>query len=246
MAVFAANWKMYKNLAEAAHWASAVAAAPHPPGAEVWVFPPFTALHAVRAAAPGLLLGGQDVAWADEGAYTGFVSAPQLRDAGCSLALVAHSERRRYAGEHDVLAARKIAALWRAGLTPVYCVGEEQEDRLAGRGAQRLAQQLEAALGELGGQPAGPLVIAYEPVWAIGSGTPATPDEASQAAALIRERVARSLGPLEVRVLYGGSTSPGTAAAFLREPAIDGLLVGSASLDASTFLAMLEAVRTDG
>ncbi len=245
MPILAANWKMYKTIGEAKAWLDAVAGAPGLGQAEVIVFPPLTALAALRPKATRIALGAQDVGWADAGAFTGMVSAPQLRDAGCGFALVAHSERRRYACEDDPAAARKIAALWGAGLTPVYCVGEDAAERASGQGEARLKQQLDTVLDALSGELGGRLLIAYEPLWAIGSGRPATPGEASQAAELIRERVRLCCGQAaahEVGVLYGGSTSPATVRGFMDEPQIDGLLVGSASLDPRSFLAMLEVM----
>jgi len=245
MAILAANWKMYKTVAEAEAWMAAVAASPLLGRAEVWVFPPLTALHALRGSAGRVRLGAQDVGWAEAGAFTGMVSAPQLRDAGCSLALVAHSERRRYACEGEEAAAAKIGALWRVGLTPVYCVGEHGAERSAGQGEARIRQQVDDVLARLGDELGGDLAIAYEPIWAIGSGTPATPAEAGAAAAVIRERVARHCGAqalTRLRVLYGGSTSAESARGFLAEPLVDGLLVGSASLAPDSFLAMLEVM----
>ncbi len=245
MAILAANWKMYKTIAEASAWCEAVQRSPWLDRAEVLVFPPLTALSALRRDGLRLGLGAQDVGWAEQGAFTGMVSAAQLRDAGCAYALVAHSERRRYACEDDRMAARKIAALWQAGLTPVYCVGEDASERDAGRGPRRLAQQVDTVLGELRGEMAGRLIIAYEPVWAIGSGSPATPAQACEAAGMIRERIAADCGAAalaRIALLYGGSTSPASAAGFMAEPLIDGLLVGSASLDPASFLAMLEVM----
>ncbi len=245
MAMLAANWKMHKTIAEAEAWFGAVAASPRLAKVQVVVFPPLTALGALRDRAGQIALGAQDVAWADDGAFTGMVSAGQLRDAGCRYALVAHSERRRYAGENDEIAAQKIAALWRASLTPVYCVGEDAAERGAGQGPARIRAQVDTVLDGLSDELQGELVIAYEPVWAIGSGAPATPAQAGEAAALIRERVRERCGPgalTRVSLLYGGSTSAATARGFMAEPLVDGLLVGSASLDPASFLAMLEVM----
>ncbi len=245
MPILAANWKMYKTIAEAQAWLDAVADRPALERAEVVVFPPLTTLHALRGRCQRLGLGAQDVGWAEQGAFTGMVSAAQLRDAGCGYALVAHSERRRYACEDDQAAARKIAALWQAGLTPVYCVGEDAAEREAGLGEARLQTQVETVLTALSNELGGRLVIAYEPVWAIGSGAPATPAQASDAAALIRKTVLSRCGAAaaaRLSLLYGGSTSPETVRGFMAEPLIDGLLVGSASLDPNSFLAMLEVM----
>jgi len=247
MTILAANWKMHKTLDETRAWGEAVAASPRLAQAELIAFPPLTALETLRKSLSGaaISLGAQDVFWEERGAYTGMVSPGQLRDAGCRYALVAHSERRRYAGEDDVQAGRKIRALLACGLTPVYCVGESQAVRAEGRWAEALRRQYGEALAGLPPQAAADLIIAYEPVWAIGSGAAASPEAAEETVHSIREGVSEVLGGdagAGLRVLYGGSVAPGNVRGFLARPGVDGLLVGSASLRSETFLELLEAV----
>lgn len=247
MAIVAANFKMHKTAREAASWAQDVAASPHLLQHEVIVFAGYTQLHAVSEALTGqpLRVGAQDVFWEDFGAYTGMVSPGQLIDAGCSHVLVAHSERRRYAHETDRDAARKLRAALRAGLTPVYCVGDVEEPTEGPMSAQTLTAQLRHGLSEVGLDDLRQVVIAYEPVWAIGTGKAATPRQAREAASAIRAAAAKMFGESsagELHVLYGGSVTEDNVAAFVREDGVDGLLVGGASLEAQEFLRLLAAV----
>jgi len=209
-------------------------------GAEVAVFPPFTDLRSVQTLISAdkldIVFGGQDVSEHDSGAYTGEISGAFLKALDCSYVLIGHSERRQYHGETDELLGRKVAAALKHGLIPVLCVGETADDlEQHGPSAVPVAQ-LRAALAGISGTPE--LVIAYEPVWAIGSGQAATPEQAEQVAAKLRETLAELLGA-EVadatRILYGGSVKSGNIAAFMREPNVDGALVGGASLDVAEF-----------
>lgn len=209
-------------------------------GAEVAVFPPFTDLRSVQTLISAdkldIVFGGQDVSEHDSGAYTGEISGAFLKALDCSYVLIGHSERRQYHGETDELLGRKVAAALKHGLIPVLCVGETADDlEQHGPSAVPVAQ-LRAALSGITGTPE--LVIAYEPVWAIGSGQAATPEQAEQVAAKLRETLAELLGA-EVadatRILYGGSVKSGNIAAFMREPNVDGALVGGASLDVAEF-----------
>jgi len=241
----AGNWKMNLTHLEGAVLAAEVAAAlPSPVPVDVVLCPPFTALQAVGdvlAAAGGeVMLGAQDLHWQERGAFTGEVSAGMLAALGCRYVIAGHSERRGLFGETDEMVARKAAAARAAGLIPIVCVGETLEQRRAGRVEAVILGQLEAVLAAV--SPDAGLVIAYEPVWAIGTGEAASPADAAAVARLIRDRL-RQAGPGagDVRILYGGSVTAENAAGFLSEPDLDGALVGGASLDARSFAAIVEA-----
>jgi len=247
----AANWKMHHLAADARAFCAHLTAegspyaAPSAPAVEAVVFPAFPLLPGVAAGLAGtpVAVGGQDLHPADAGAHTGDVSAPQLLDAGCSWALAGHSERRHDHGEDDALVAAKIAAAVRHGLLAMVCVGETAAERRAGRTLEVLDRQLAAALAELPAD-AGRFAVAYEPVWAIGTGDTATPDIAQQAHAHLRRRVAEARGAATadaLRLLYGGSVKPGNAAELIGQRDVDGFLVGGASLDAASFLAIIAA-----
>jgi triosephosphate isomerase len=212
---------------------------------DVAVCPSFVHIPEVAAALAGsrLQLGAQTVADQDAGAYTGEVSAPMLREFGCSLALVGHSERRQLYGESDVLVARRFAAAVRHGLMPVLCVGETLEQREAGETEAVVRRQVEAVFAELGDQAFGRAVVAYEPVWAIGTGRTASPAQAQEVHAFIRRLIAQrdDAGARELRVLYGGSVKADNAAELFAQPDIDGGLIGGASLKATDFLAICRA-----
>jgi triosephosphate isomerase len=214
-------------------------------GLDVAVCPAFVHIPdaAAELAGSDLQLGAQSVADQDQGAYTGEVSAAMLREFGCTLALVGHSERRQLYGETDALVARRYAAALRNGLTPVLCVGETLEQREAGETEAVVRRQLEAVFAELGAEAFRLAVIAYEPVWAIGTGRTATPEQAQDVHAFIREIVARhDVGAAsELRILYGGSVKPANASALFAQPDIDGGLIGGASLQADDFLAICRA-----
>ena len=214
-----------------------------PAGVEAAIFPSYPLLPAVVAelSDTAIGVGGQDLHFEDAGAHTGDVSGAQLTDAGCRWVIVGHSERRRDHGEDDGIVARKLAAATRHGLTAILCLGETREERRAGATFAVLERQLAAALAAA---PAGAdgWVVAYEPVWAIGTGETATPEQAQEAHAFLRERTA-ALGSAELarglRLLYGGSVKPDNAAELAVQPDVDGFLVGGASLDAGKFLAIM-------
>lgn len=235
-----ANWKM--NLdgqrGEVLARAVAEAASRHVDTAEVILAPPFPYIERVAAALLGSPVGlaAQDLHWENSGPFTGAVSAAMLADAGASHVLVGHSERRRIFGDDDNDVARKLTAARDGGLTPILCVGENLEQRDAGEALEVVAQQLDRALSPMGDSAAEDCVVAYEPVWAIGTGRVAGVDEAAEVHAAIH----RQLGS-EVRVLYGGSVTPDSATGLLAEPEIDGVLVGSASLTAPSFVAIIAA-----
>ena len=234
------GWKMNKTRAEALAWADAVAGRV-PAGVRAFVLPPFTCLHEVaeRLAGTNVAVGAQNVHWDDAGAWTGEVSGPMLRDCGATLVEIGHSERRAHFGETDETVARRVEAALRHGLVPLICIGETAAERDAGRAGEVLERQTRTALRAVAGDPA-EVLLAYEPVWAIGEGgTPADPDTAEARQARAAE-VAASVAGRPVPVLYGGSVTPDNAAGFLARPAVAGLFVGRAAWDADGFLALAD------
>jgi triosephosphate isomerase (TIM) len=230
----AGNWKMNGLREDGAALARALrdhATAPGPkPGCEVLVCPPATLLSTVGGvlAGSGIALGGQDCHAAPKGAYTGDISAEMLADLGCSYVILGHSERRQGHGETDGVVRGKIAAAWRAGLVSILCVGETQRQRQAGEAVAVVSSQLAGSMPD--GATAASLVVAYEPVWAIGTGLTATIEDIAATHAEIRSRI-----PPGTRILYGGSVNPKNADAILSLPEVDGALVGGASLNADDF-----------
>ena len=246
----AGNWKLHKTVAESVALARAVLyRLPRDGRAEVLIAPVFTALHPVHAAlgeGPRVGLAGQNCHFHDEGAYTGEVSPALLKDVGCEAVIVGHSERRQLFGETDDTVRRKVGACLSHGLTPIVCVGETLEQREADDTERVVLSQLDAALEGLDVGSVRRLVIAYEPVWAIGTGRTAQPADAQAVHAAIRARVAERSTPdvaAGIRILYGGSVKPANAAALMACPDIDGALVGGASLDAESFAAIVEAAN---
>ncbi len=245
----AGNWKLHHTLAQARALASdLVRRIPADSHAEVVIAPPFTALVSVRDALSGSEIGlaAQDVHWEDRGAFTGEVSAPLLYDVGCRHVIVGHSERRQLFGEGDDDVRRKLLAVLRHAMTPIVCVGETLAQRERGETSAHVVGQVEAALGELDEEALSRVVIAYEPIWAIGTGRTAQPADAQAVHAAIRALVASRWGrPAAdgLRILYGGSVKADTARALMAEPDIDGALVGGASLDADSFCAIVAAAR---
>lgn len=239
--LIAGNWKMHKTVAEALAFADEIE--PLLEGVEaveVAVCPPFTALYALgqRLKGTSIRLGAQNMHEAPQGAFTGEVSAAMLKEAGCTYVILGHSERRQYEGETDQRVNAKVKAAAAAGLRPILCVGESWQERQAGRTEEVVSRQVRAALDGLPADAAAPLVIAYEPVWAIGSGQTPTPADANAVAALIRRLLDELFGgdvATDVRILYGGSVTPDNIAAFVKEPDIDGALVGGASLTGASF-----------
>jgi triosephosphate isomerase (TIM) len=241
----AANWKMHLLRAEARAFCAQLRASPPTLGADVVIFPSSPLLGTVAEALAGseIEVGGQDLHPEDAGAHTGDVSGAQLVDAGCRWAIVGHSERRRDHGEDDAQVASKLAAAVRHGLRPVLCVGETREERRAGATFAVLERQLTAALAAAPADGAA-WVMAYEPVWAIGTGDVASPEQAQEAHAFLRQRLAAHGSPAlaaTLRLLYGGSVKPDNAAELIAQPDVDGFLVGGASLDAGKFLAIIHA-----
>ncbi len=213
---------------------------------DVAVFPPFVTLPAViaRLQHTGIQVGGQDLHPEVSGAYTGAISGEMLRELGCHSVLCGHSERRSVFGDTDADVNRKVHAALRSGLLPVLCVGETLEQRNAGQVEAVIASQLEGGLAGLKADQIAAAILAYEPVWAIGTGVTATPDQAQEVHAFIRRWIKERLPPYvaeQIRILYGGSVKPGNAALLFSQSDIDGGLVGGASLDATSFSAIIQA-----
>lgn len=235
------NWKMHKTAAEADALVRRLAdLATLTDRVEVVLAPPFTAIHAAanaRGSRP-FLLAAQNLFWADQGAFTGEISAPMLTDLGCRYVILGHSERRRLFNEQDDAINKKVRAALRHGLQPILCVGESIEEREGDRTVEVVSSQLAKGLTGLLPKETGLVTVAYEPVWAIGTGRAASPAQAVEVHAILRRLIAdlwgRESGAL-LRILYGGSVTPDNAAALFNEPEIDGALVGGACLDPQSF-----------
>jgi triosephosphate isomerase len=242
--LIAGNWKMHTSAAEAVALAQSIAASIDDADCEVAVFPPFPWLVAVRDAVHGsaVRVGAQNCHWEAHGAYTGEVSAGMLAEC-CSLVLAGHSERRHLFGETDDQVGRKVAAIQRAGLQAVLCVGETLTERQAGNAEAVVTRQLGAGLAAASTSDIERLIIAYEPVWAIGTGVAATATDAQDMCHMIRDWLVEHVGDdgSGIRILYGGSVSPANAAELLAQPDVDGGLVGGASLKAESFLGIIAA-----
>jgi len=245
--LIAGNWKLHNGLAESAALATALKQQAGASKAELVVAPVFTALDR-RAAIlkdTGIGVSAQDVYPKPSGAFTGEVSAPLLRDAGCSYCIVGHSERRQLFGETDESVREKVAALLAEGLKPIVCVGETQAERESGDYLKVILGQLDGGLSGLTAEQLGPVVIAYEPVWAIGTGLTAKPEDAQAVHASIRGWAKSKHGDAfatSLRILYGGSVKPDNATELMGQADIDGALVGGASLKADAFMAIASAV----
>lgn len=243
--LIAANWKMYKNPDQTRlffrDFLPLVAGHDRD---EIVVCPPYVNLHAALESAQGsqVTIGAQDVFWKDEGAFTGEISPPMLNAVGCTHVIIGHSERRQYFGETDDTVNLKLKAALEHGLTPIACVGEVLEEREAGLTEDVLRRQCVRAFHAISAKKAAKLVIAYEPVWAIGTGKTATPAMASDAHVIIRAEAAKAFGEdfaEQLRILYGGSVKPENAKALMSEEEIDGALVGGASLEPKSFAAIV-------
>lgn len=243
--MIAGNWKMHKTVSEAVELAEDIVMETNGTLNEVVIFPPFTALETVADAIDGKHVGygAQDLHWEDKGAFTGAVSGAMIADICAEYVLVGHSERRTIFGENEKIVASKIIAACRNGLKPMLCVGENLAEREAGKTARKINMQLKSALRAISAEDAENLVVAYEPIWAIGSGKAATPEDALEVCTLIREKIGKIFTPdiaRKVRILYGGSVNEKNAASF-NLSGIDGVLVGGASLKADTFAAIVRS-----
>lgn len=243
--VIAGNWKLFKSIGEATALINELK--PLVAGAgnvEIVVAPVFTALSRVSDAISGssIHLSAQDCFWEEEGAFTGEVAPKLLKDAGCSHVIIGHSERRQYFGETDVTVNKKTKAAMAAGLTAIVCVGETLEERESGRTFSIIEEQVQNSLAGLAPETVAGLIIAYEPVWAIGTGKTASDEQAQEVHAFIRSLVLRLFGQSAsdaVRILYGGSVKPDNVKGLMGQPDIDGALVGGASLKADSFAAIV-------
>jgi triosephosphate isomerase (TIM) len=239
------NWKLHNTVADSLALATEIKNQLfNVRRVEVAVAPVFTALHPVgkRIEGTALKLAAQDCFWQEKGAFTGEVSAALLRDVGCSYVIVGHSERRQHFGELDAAVGLKAKAVLAAGMSPVICIGETEKERDAGETFGRLTAQLEGALADITRADATRLVIAYEPVWAIGTGRTATVGQADEAHRFIREKLRERWGPEtaeEIRIQYGGSVKPDNAEQLMDCIDVDGALVGGASLAADSFIAIV-------
>ena len=243
--MIAGNWKMHKTVSEAVELAEDIVMETNGTLNGVVIFPPFTALETVADAIDGKHVGygAQDLHWEDKGAFTGAVSGAMIADICAEYVLVGHSERRTIFGENEKIVASKIIAAYRNGLKPMLCVGENLAEREAGKTARKINMQLKSALRVISAEDAENLVVAYEPIWAIGSGKAATPEDALEVCTLIREKIGKIFTPdiaRKVRILYGGSVNEKNAASF-NLSGIDGVLVGGASLKADTFAAIVRS-----
>lgn len=239
--LIAGNWKMHLNIAEAVDLAKAVAAeAADCADRDVMIAPPYTALAAVANAVKGtpLFLAAQNVAWEAQGAFTGEIAPPMLTDIGARMAIIGHSERRHIFLEDDAMVNRRLRAALQFGLIPVLCLGEKLDEREAGQTFAVLERQLRGGLADVAATDAAKVVVAYEPVWAIGTGKTATTEQAQEAHAFLRKLLAemydKSLAET-VRILYGGSVKPDNIDALMAQADIDGALVGGAALKIDSF-----------
>lgn len=242
--LIAGNWKMNLTVTEAESFFKSFKIQKKE-GVELLFCPPFTDIPITRffLERSSILWGAQNVYPEDKGAFTGEISAPMLKDLGCSYVICGHSERRRILGESDELVARKVKAVLSHDMIPILCVGETGEERKEGQTEERIGSEIRTALFELSKEEAAKVVIAYEPIWAIGSGKAATPEDAEEIASFIRKTVKETAGKKaseEVRILYGGSVNGDNMSHFLKEKDIDGGLVGGASLKPKDFLSIYE------
>jgi triosephosphate isomerase len=248
--VIAGNWKMFKTQAEARAFFSAfvplVGGAQH---CDIVIAPPFTAISAAVEAARGsnVAIGAQDVFWEKEGAFTGEIAPPMLVEAGCGYVIIGHSERRQYFGETEQTVAKKTKAALAVGLTPIVCVGELLEHREAGRTEEVCERQFLGGPGALTPEEFSRILIAYEPVWAIGTGKTATPEIAADAHRFLRKCAERKFSSEQaqaVRILYGGSVKPDNIQGLMAQEELDGALVGGASLDAKSFASIVNGCES--
>lgn len=239
--LIAANWKMFKRIDEAVVFIGALHhEVGRPADREIVIAPPFTALAAVSAAMrdTAFKLAAQNFHYEEKGAFTGEISGVMLRDVGCEYVILGHSERRHVFDEDDELIQKKVSAAFQYGLTPIFCIGEKLKKREEGKTFKVVGKQLKRGLEGLSAEQAAQVVVAYEPVWAIGTGKTATPEQAQEVHAFIRECISSlfDIGVANrVRIVYGGSVKPDNVDTLMAQPDIDGMLVGGASLEVASF-----------
>ncbi|MBR8661559.1 MULTISPECIES: triose-phosphate isomerase [Bacillales] len=242
--IIAGNWKMYKTIAEAVRFVQEAKAGSAPAGVEQVICAPFTALAALAEELKGtsIALGAQNVHFEEQGAFTGEVSPLMLKEIGVRYVIIGHSERRQYFNESDETVNKKVLAALKHGIKPIVCVGESLEQREAGETAAVVRSQTEAALAGVEANQLADVVIAYEPIWAIGTGKSSTAEDANETIAIIRGTIADRFGQAAaqtVRIQYGGSVKPENIDSFMAQPDIDGALVGGASLTADSYLQLV-------
>lgn len=244
--MIAGNWKMNKTIPQAVEFTKELVGVTTGTKAEVVLCPAFTTLPAVVEAARGtnIAVGAQNLHWEESGAFTGEISAVMLKDTGCRYVLVGHSERRQYFGEIDQTVNKKVKAALKYELLPIICVGETLQQREAGSTEQLVGNQIKAALEGLDAETVSKLIVAYEPVWAIGTGKTASDTDAQKVIAYIRSVIQTQVGVYAeaVRILYGGSVKPANITGLMSQPDIDGALVGGASLEAASFAGIIQGV----
>jgi triosephosphate isomerase len=246
--IIAGNWKMFKTVGESVAFINEVKGKAEADGVESVICAPFTNLPALVEAVKGttLKVGAQNLHWEDSGAYTGEISGAMLKDLGVNYVIIGHSERRAYFAETDETVNKKVHAAFKHGLTPIVCVGEKLEEREAGKTKDVCKAQTEAAFQGLSAEQAAQVVIAYEPIWAIGTGKSSTAEDAQDVIGYIRGLVAGLYGKQTadaVRIQYGGSVKPGNIREFMAQPDIDGALVGGASLEPASYIQLVEGAQ---
>lgn len=246
----AGNWKMYKTVPEAVELAKAIRVQSQQlTDAELVVIPPFTALSEVKKAIEGssVRLGAQNLFWEKEGAFTGEVSAAMLKSAGCDYIVIGHSERRQYFAETNETVNKKIKSALAYELIPIVCIGEFLEERQKGKTMEKVGTQIDSGLDGFGRDEMERMIIAYEPIWAIGTGITATPAQAEEVHSFIREKLDKKYGKDAAScaiILYGGSVKPANTLSLIKEKNINGALVGGASLEAESFIQIIkEAIK---
>ncbi|WP_079914652.1 triose-phosphate isomerase [Paenibacillus sp. 32352] len=246
--IIAGNWKMFKTVSEAVAFVNEVKGKAEVDGVESVICAPFTNLPALVEAVKGttLKVGAQNLHFEDSGAFTGEISGVMLKDLGVDYVIIGHSERRAYFAETDEIVNKKVHAAFKHGLTPILCVGEKLEEREAGQTKDVCKVQTEAAFAGLSAEQAAQVVIAYEPIWAIGTGKSSTAADANEVISYIRELVAGLYGQATadaVRIQYGGSVKPNNISEYMQESDIDGALVGGASLEPASYIALVEGAK---
>lgn len=246
--IIAGNWKMFKTVSEALSFAQEVKGKAEVGGVESVICAPFTNLPALIEAFKGttIKVGAQNLHFEDNGAYTGEISGIMLKELGVEYVIIGHSERRAYFAETDEIVNKKVLAAFKHGLTPILCVGEKLEEREAGQTKDVCKVQTEAALQGLTAEQAAKTVIAYEPIWAIGTGKSSTADDANEVISYIRELVKGLFGAETaeaVRIQYGGSVKPANVKEYMQKPDIDGALVGGASLEPASYIQLVEGAQ---